>query len=88
MQGCIPHFTSNPLTNQTQGIKGVWDGFFPWGTLQAVAKGAVFSAAHIAARNALQPLVAKGTIPSQGAEVIAGGIGGGRCIFLAVSLVE
>lgn len=60
-----------------KGIVGVWDGFFPWGSLQAVAKGAVFSSAHIAARQQLQPLVKNGTLPSQVAEVIAGGIGGG-----------
>jgi Mitochondrial carrier protein len=47
------------------------------GTIQAIAKGAVFSSAHIAARNSLQPFVKDKTIPSQAAEVIAGGIGGG-----------
>jgi hypothetical protein len=60
-----------------KGLKGVWDGFFPWGTLQAVAKGAVFSSAHIAARNGLEPWVKNKTLPSQVAEVIAGGVGGG-----------
>jgi hypothetical protein len=60
-----------------KGLKGVWDGFFPWGTIQAIAKGAVFSSAHITARNALQPFVKEKKISSQVAEVIAGGIGGG-----------
>ncbi|KAH9253563.1 hypothetical protein BASA81_008399 [Batrachochytrium salamandrivorans] len=60
-----------------KGFVGVWDGFFPWGSLQAVAKGAVFSSAHIAARSRLQPWVKDGKLPSQAAEVIAGGIGGG-----------
>jgi len=60
-----------------KGFKGVWDGFFPWGTIQAIAKGAVFSSAHIAMRNSLQPYVKEKKIPSQVAEVIAGGVGGG-----------
>lgn len=24
---------------RSKGIAGIWDGFFPWGTVQAVAKG-------------------------------------------------
>ena len=37
----------------------------------------MFSSAHMATRNALQPLVKDKVIPSQVAEVIAGGVGGG-----------
>jgi hypothetical protein len=42
-----------------------------------VAKGAVFSSAHIAMRNFLQPYVKEKKLSSPVAEVIAGGVGGG-----------
>jgi len=60
-----------------KGVIGIWDGFFPWGTVQALAKGAVFSWAHAATRSVLSPSVENGTIPKDVAEIIAGGIGGG-----------
>jgi hypothetical protein len=60
-----------------KGIAGVLDGFFPWGTVQAISKGAVFGFAHAAARKSLEPLVQKKTLSHSAAEVISGGIGGG-----------
>jgi len=60
-----------------KGIVGVLDGFFPWGTVQAISKGAVFGFAHAATRSALEPLVRDKTLSPSVAEVISGGIGGG-----------
>jgi hypothetical protein len=60
-----------------KGLVGVLDGYFPWGSLQAIAKGAVFGAAHASARSSLQPLIDNKTLPAPVVEVLAGGIGGG-----------
>ncbi|KAI9912844.1 hypothetical protein PsorP6_005785 [Peronosclerospora sorghi] len=60
-----------------KGLVGVWDGFFPWGAIQGLAKGSVFSWGHSIARTALIPLVKDGKISKGTSEVIAGGIGGG-----------
>lgn len=62
---------------RAKGIVGIWDGFFPWGAVQAVAKGSVFSWGHAVTRQALQPFVAQRKLSSGTAEVIAGGAGGG-----------
>lgn len=64
------------ITSQ-KGIFGIWDGFFPWGTVQALAKGAVFGWAHALAKNTLMPYADQGYISQGVAEVLAGGIGGG-----------
>ena len=64
------------ITKQ-KGVIGIWDGFFPWGTVQSLAKGAVFGWGHAMARQALHPYVESGTIPLGLAEVISGGVGGG-----------
>ena len=55
-----------------KGLAGVLDGYFPWGSLQAIAKGAVFGFGHAAARGALH-----GRVRDDWAEIMAGGIGGG-----------
>ena len=60
-----------------KGVLGLLDGFFPWGTIQAIAKGAVFSFAAAGARAAINPLVESDTVTEMVAEVIAGGVGGG-----------
>ena len=60
-----------------KGIVGVWDGFFPWGTVQAIAKGAVFGGAHTLALGYVRPFVDSGDVSNVVAETIAGGIGGG-----------
>jgi len=60
-----------------KGLVGVLDGYFPWGSLQAIAKGAVFGAAHAAARKSLQPAIDNKILPGPVVEVMAGGIGGG-----------
>ena len=67
MQGIVRH----------KGALGLLDGFFPWGTVQAIAKGAVFSFAAAGARAAVEPLVESETVPVMVAEVLAGGVGGG-----------
>ncbi len=74
------HKTYAQLTSEmikSKGLIGVLDGYFPWGTLQALSKGAVFGFAHAASASALQPYVRDGTFNPIVAEVIAGGIGGG-----------
>lgn len=60
-----------------KGITGLWDGFCPWGIVQAVSKGAVFGLAHATAMGMLVPLAEEGKIPMQAALTLAGGIGGG-----------
>jgi hypothetical protein len=60
-----------------KGITGLWDGFCPWGIVQAVFKGAVFGLAHATAMGMLVPLAEDGKIPMQAALTLAGGIGGG-----------
>jgi hypothetical protein len=62
---------------RAKGVFGLWDGFAPWGVIQAVLKGGVFGLAHATASNLLLPLAEKGTIPMQLALTLAGGIGGG-----------
>jgi hypothetical protein len=51
---------------------GIWDGFFPWGSLQAIAKGSVFSWGHSLSRRLLHQRA-----PPEVVEVISGGVGGG-----------
>ncbi len=60
-----------------KGIAGLWDGFFPWGVVQAVFKGSVFGLAHATASNILLPLVDQGQMTLPLALTLAGGIGGG-----------
>jgi len=57
---------------KTKGIVGVLDGFFPWGSIQALAKGATFGFGH-----ALGQKMLRGRLPDFWAEVAAGGFGGG-----------
>jgi len=60
-----------------KGIAGLWDGFCPWGIVQAVFKGAVFGLAHAAAAGVLVPKAEQGKLPLPLALTLAGGIGGG-----------
>lgn len=60
-----------------KGLGGLWDGFVPWGVVQAVSKGAVFGMAHTTASRLLQPLADQGILPTTLALTLAGGIGGG-----------
>lgn len=60
-----------------KGIAGIWDGFLPWGVVQAVFKGGVFGLAHAAALSSLMPLAENGKMPKQLALTLAGGIAGG-----------
>lgn len=56
----------------SKGIFGLWDGFVPWGIVQALSKGAVFGLAHAITLKFLQPY-----LPNSIAQTIAGGVGGG-----------
>jgi hypothetical protein len=60
-----------------KGIGGLWDGFVPWGVVQAIFKGAVFGLAHTSAIRVLVPLADEGKLPLVLALTLAGGIGGG-----------
>ena len=60
-----------------KGILGLWDGFCPWGIVQAVCKGAVFGVAHATALQILKPLAEQKYIPMALALTLAGGVGGG-----------
>jgi len=60
-----------------KGLAGLWDGFCPWGIVQAVSKGAVFGIAFALTKSLLLPLAQKGLIPYQLAYTLAGGVGGG-----------
>ena len=62
---------------QEKGIIGVWDGFVPWGVVQAVFKGGVFGLAFAVASSILMPLADEGKLPKQLALTLAGGIAGG-----------
>ncbi|KAL7681320.1 putative mitochondrial carrier domain superfamily [Plasmopara halstedii] len=80
MKQTKPQYSYAHLTKEimhAKGLVGIWDGFFPWGALQGVAKGSVFAWGHSVARTALTPMVKKKKISSGTSEVIAGGIGGG-----------
>ncbi|EQC35706.1 hypothetical protein SDRG_06986 [Saprolegnia diclina VS20] len=73
---------------KAKGIYGIWDGFFPWGTVQAIAKGSVFSWGQAFARMQMVPLVKQGTLSDRTAEIISGGFGGGvQGIFLSPTLL-
>lgn len=60
-----------------KGTAGMWDGFIPWGVVQAVAKGGVFGLAHAIALSFLLPLAEESALPKQLALTLAGGIAGG-----------
>ncbi|RLN86259.1 hypothetical protein BBJ28_00023481 [Nothophytophthora sp. Chile5] len=80
MKQTKPQYSYVYLTKEimhAKGVVGIWDGFFPWGALQGVAKGSVFAWGHSMARTAMQPMVDRDSISKGTAEVIAGGIGGG-----------
>jgi Mitochondrial carrier protein len=61
-----------------KGVAGLWDGFVPWGLIQALSKGAVFGLAHAWSLSLLLPLARdRKLIPMALALTLAGGIGGG-----------
>jgi hypothetical protein len=68
--------TIRQITSE-KGMGGLWDGFVPWGVIQAVCKGAVFGMAHAAAAGILVPIAQVGRMPMRLALTLAGGIGGG-----------
>jgi len=59
----------------TKGYAGILDGFFPWGTLQAIAKGGSFGLGHSAAKSGFRSIGWTDKYPKM-SEVMAGGIGG------------
>ena len=78
--------TSPPGTSYTsiiqsitaeKGIMALWDGFVPWGVVQAVFKGSVFGLAYAVASSILLPLADQGKISELMALTLAGGIAGG-----------
>ena len=62
-----------------KGIAGIWDGFIPWGVIQAIGKGGVFGLAHAIASSYLLPFTSGDTptLNKQVALTLAGGIAGG-----------
>ncbi len=62
-----------------KGIAGIWDGFIPWGVIQAIGKGGVFGLAHAVASSYLLPFTSGDTptLNKQLALTLAGGIAGG-----------
>ena len=71
------YFDVFKLITSEKGISGIWDGFVPWGVVQAVFKGGVFGLAHAIALSLLLPIADQGLLPHQLALTLAGGIGGG-----------
>lgn len=65
-----------------RGIAGFWDGFVPWGLLQAVLKGAVFGFAHASIRR-LAPLDS----PHLADTVAGAGAGGVQGLVLSPALL-
>ena len=75
--------TSRPFTRSymtivkrvtaSKGVAGMLDGFFPWGALQAVAKGAVFSWGQAACAKAMHSTT---WMNKETKTVISGGVGG------------
>lgn len=61
----------------SKGIIGIWDGFFPWGAIQGLAKGSVFAWGHAFSRQGLQRFVDQDQLSKGVAEVVSGGMGGG-----------
>ena len=58
-----------------KGIAGTLDGFFPWGCLQAIAKGSVFSWGQAASSKWLQTFGGN-TLSKEQRTVLSGGMGG------------
>ena len=54
-----------------KGWWGILDGFFPWGSLQSITKGAAFSFSNAVAFSLLSR-----SIPERQRRILAGGIGG------------
>lgn len=78
--------TSPPGTSYTsivqsitaeKGVTALWDGFVPWGVIQAIFKGSVFGLAYAVASSILLPLADEGKISKMTALTLAGGIAGG-----------
>ncbi|KAJ1631696.1 mitochondrial carrier domain-containing protein [Pavlovales sp. CCMP2436] len=60
-----------------KGVVGLWDGFFPWGSVQAISKGAVFGWANALVRKSLKPAVDSGSLSRSASDTIAGAGAGG-----------
>jgi hypothetical protein len=65
------------ITGGTKGLAGIYDGFLPWGVVQAMFKGGVFGFAHSIAYSYLNPLIENGILSKPLALTLAGGIAGG-----------
>jgi len=71
-----------------KGVVGLWDGFFPWGSVQAISKGAVFGWANALVRKSLKPAVDSGSLSRSASDTIAGaGAGGVQGFVLSPTLL-
>lgn len=71
-----------------RGILALWDGFLPWGFVQAVSKGAVFGWAYAMLNKTLKPLRESGTLNLDVANTINGaGAGGVQGLVLSPTLL-
>jgi hypothetical protein len=80
MQTSPPHTSYRDVIHSItseKGLAGLWDGFCPWGILQAIFKGGIFGLAHAMATKLLQPLIQKGFLTTPAAATLAGGLAGG-----------
>lgn len=68
-----PYMTIIKRVTGTKGLAGTLDGFFPWGALQSVAKGSVFSLGQAACAKALHNNT---SMDKQTKTVVSGGVGG------------
>eukprot|EP01135_Chromosphaera_perkinsii_P007524 Nk52_evm8s913 gene=Nk52_evmTU8s913 len=68
----LSYMTLSRQMVSAKGLMGVLDGYFPWGSIMAIVKGAVFSCGHTAARSLLH-----GYFHNDVSDILAGGIGGG-----------
>jgi hypothetical protein len=79
MQTAPPNTTYSQIIagiTAQKGILGIWDGFVPWGVIQAIAKGSVFGFAHAMAMTLLTSILPPNT-SSLWKQTLAGGIAGG-----------
>jgi hypothetical protein len=67
-----PYLVIARRVTATKGLVGTLDGFLPWGLIQAVAKGSVFSFGQALSLNALR---SQG-LSKDSAMVLSGGVGG------------
>jgi hypothetical protein len=71
-----------------KGVIGMFDGFMPWGTVQAIAKGGVFGLAKAVMDKFFKPMVDQGSLGRSAADSIAAcGAGGVQGYVLSPTLL-